>query len=412
MTGMFLATSAPATDQPLRTPALASRSTALPDKIRGVNIGGWLVLESWMNPDVFDGTGAIDQWTLDSTPGAEAKLQAHWGSYFTEDDVAQIASWGINALRIPIGYWAYNNTGTPYISGADAYLEKAISWSRNHGLKVLIDCHGSPGSQNGFDNSGKSGNVAWQSGDNLGASITVLETIATKYGSTAYADVVFAIELVNEPISWAQNNFDLTKQWAQDAYNAVRSAAANKDLMIVMHDGFMGPNNWEDVGAKVNGGSTPMGDARFAVDVHLYQNMMPDDNKLTQAEHITKACKWTSTSLLPPSSNLPVLIGEFSAVTNICARPDGSTVPGVTCDTDGCQCASNVPTEQWNPPLVAATRRFFEAQMDAFEHSSRGWFMWSYHGYGAWGLATAVKYGLIGKTVTERMYPGQCDGVW
>ncbi|TKA42746.1 hypothetical protein B0A49_12761, partial [Cryomyces minteri] len=43
-----------------------------------------------------------------------AKLKTHWESYFNESDVQKIASWGINALRIPIGYWAYDNAGTPY----------------------------------------------------------------------------------------------------------------------------------------------------------------------------------------------------------------------------------------------------------------------------------------------------------
>ncbi|KAK5004306.1 glycoside hydrolase superfamily [Cryomyces antarcticus] len=165
-----------------------------------------------MTPDVFDGTPATDQWTFDSTDGAQAKLKTHWESYFNESDVQKIASWGINALRIPVGYWAYDNAGTPDITGADAHLEKAIGWARSHGLKVWVDCHGSPGSQNGFDNSGRAGDVAWQSSDNLDHSIRVLETMAEKYGATEYADVVVGLELVNEPISWGANELDTTKQ--------------------------------------------------------------------------------------------------------------------------------------------------------------------------------------------------------
>ena len=36
-----------------------------------------------------------------------------------------------------------------------------MSWCDQVGLKVLIDLHGAPGSQNGFDNSGKRGPVEW-----------------------------------------------------------------------------------------------------------------------------------------------------------------------------------------------------------------------------------------------------------
>ncbi|KXT17696.1 hypothetical protein AC579_9012 [Pseudocercospora musae] len=102
-----------------------------------------------MVPDFFNGTNATDQHSFDASPAAKAKLKSRWETYLTENEVKKVASWGINALRIPIG-----NSGTAYIKGADACLDNAISWARRHSLKVLVDCHGSPGSQNGFDNSG------------------------------------------------------------------------------------------------------------------------------------------------------------------------------------------------------------------------------------------------------------------
>ena len=34
------------------------------DKIKGVNLGGWLVLEKWMAPHLFDGTNADDEYYL------------------------------------------------------------------------------------------------------------------------------------------------------------------------------------------------------------------------------------------------------------------------------------------------------------------------------------------------------------
>lgn len=361
-----------------------------------------------MTSDVFDNTDAVDQYTFDSTDGAEAKLQDHWSSYFTESDVEKIAAWGINAVRIPIGYWAYDNSGTPYIAGADAYLEKAIGWCRKHGIMVLVDCHGSPGSQNGFDNSGRSGEVSWQSDDNLNKSITILETMAKKYGAMEYADVVFGIEMVNEPISWGSNNFNTTQQWAQEAYNAIKAVATNDDLMVIMHDSFQNPTEWVEISNAINGNSS-LAESKFWIDTHLYQNQVASDSLLTQDQHVEKACNWSSTALLPASSNLPVIVGEFSAATNICANPDGSTVAGSVCYISGCQCSANVPIQYWNEPLINATRKFLEAELDTFESHARGYFMWSYKGPGAWGYDNAVEYGLIGKSVTDRMFPGQCN---
>jgi glucan 1,3-beta-glucosidase len=58
----------------------------------------------------------------------------------------------LNHVRIPIGYWAYEvGPGEPYIQGQHAYLLKAVSWAAKHNLKVIIDLHGAPGSQNGYE---------------------------------------------------------------------------------------------------------------------------------------------------------------------------------------------------------------------------------------------------------------------
>lgn len=419
----------PTGNVPYAPTGTAPARRARPTYVYGTNTGGHLIVEKWMTPDLFDNTDATDQWSLDQTYGAEAKLKKHWDTYYTKEDFVKIKEWGLNTVRIPIGYWAYDNSGTPYIQGADYYLERMIEWCREIGLWVLVDCHGSPGSQNGFDNSGRAGKAHWQSGNNLQKSTAVLKTIAQKYGSMKYADVVWGIQLVNEPISWNDNKLEVTQQWTQKAYPVVRAAAANKDLVILMHDGFMGPSNWIETGEAINSAAAqsynPTGrrtsysnsesTSTFAIDTHLYQNQAPEDKNLTQHQHILKACAWTHTNLLSSnttkntsSPTLPVYIGEFSAATDICANPDGSTLPGSACYEDGCQCANNVDIENWQRPLKDATRQFFEAELEAFEKGAQGWFVWSWKGPGGWGLENLVREGVVGRSVGERKFGGVC----
>ena len=40
-----------------------------------------------------------------------------------------------------------------------SYFLKAIAWCRKYGLRILLDFHALPGSQNGWNHSGKAGSV-------------------------------------------------------------------------------------------------------------------------------------------------------------------------------------------------------------------------------------------------------------
>lgn len=61
----------------------------------------------------------------------------------TEADFKEIASFGLNHVRIPVGYWALAPVdGDPYVQGQLPYLDEAIRWARNAGLRVMLDVHG------------------------------------------------------------------------------------------------------------------------------------------------------------------------------------------------------------------------------------------------------------------------------
>ncbi|KAJ7701216.1 glycoside hydrolase superfamily [Mycena rosella] len=119
------------------------------EKVRGVNLGGWLVLEPWITPSLFDNTGnpkIIDEWTfvlLQGRGAATTVLSNHRDTWITESDFAAIKAAGLNHVRLPIGYWAFEvGPGEPYILGKLPYLNKAITWATNHELKLIIDLHG------------------------------------------------------------------------------------------------------------------------------------------------------------------------------------------------------------------------------------------------------------------------------
>jgi glucan 1,3-beta-glucosidase len=56
--------------------------------LRGVNLGGWLVLEKRMTPSVFEGLAAVDETTYCVELGAHAEqaLKTYWDTFITYED--------------------------------------------------------------------------------------------------------------------------------------------------------------------------------------------------------------------------------------------------------------------------------------------------------------------------------------
>ena len=168
--------------------------------IKGVNLGNWLVLEKWMSPHLFDGTTAEDEYYLPtqlSKEVYEARMLIHRSEYITERDFAKIASIGLTHVRIPVPYFIFGDR-PPFI-GCIKYLDNAFAWAEKYGLKILIDLHTAPLSQNGFDNGGICGVCKWsQTPEEVGFVLNVLEKLAVRYEGRKG---LFGITPINEPIT-------------------------------------------------------------------------------------------------------------------------------------------------------------------------------------------------------------------
>ena len=71
-------------------------------------------------------------------------------------------------------------------------------------FQALLDLHGGQGSQNGFDNSGKRGQIHFQDDDNAKEAVYVLGQMALLLKSwidegSIKAETIYGMELLNEP---------------------------------------------------------------------------------------------------------------------------------------------------------------------------------------------------------------------
>ncbi|KAM3067551.1 hypothetical protein ACMFMG_000133 [Clarireedia jacksonii] len=375
------------------------------NKVRGVNLGGWFVLEPWITPSLFYGSWQ-DEYTLTQTLGQSAAqnlLNAHWATWITQADFNEIASFGLNHVRIPIGYWAVNpQPGDPYVQGQLPYLDQAIEWARQAGIKVMIDLHGAKNSQNGFDNSGRKGSIGWGSGDSTKQTLTALQMLADRYAPAT--DVVTSIELLNEPANWGVD-MSVLKQFYYDGWGNVRNA--NPSTAVVIHDAFMGPTWWN--------GFMNSGVNNVILDTHIYQIFSFSEVAMKPCEHVQVACSQASSLA---ATDKWTIVGEFTGAQTDCAkwlngfgvgsRYDG-TYPGSTATYGSCQTKAVGTVDGLLDVDKTNLAYFMEAQLDAYE-AHAGWVFWAWKTESApeWHFQNLTRAGLIPQPLTSRKYGNQC----
>jgi len=366
---------------------------------------------SWITPSFFENLGRtdiIDEFTLGQKLGLDAALpilKKHWDTWVTWNDFKKIADSGFNLVRIPIGYWAYNTFDSPYVTGAAPYIDAAIDWARGLNLKVVIDLHGAPGSQNGFDNSGQLlATPTWTSGNTVQQTLQVLRTISTKYAQQQYQDVVVGIELLNEPMVPKLDEATV-RQFYRDGLGQVRDTS---DTPVVLHDGFRPPNSW-------NAFLTPSDNnaQNVVIDHHEYQVFDFGLIRMSPDQHIQQVCAAANSY---SGSDKWTIVGEWTGAMTDCAkylngrgvgaRFDG-TYPGSTFVG---QCGFQNDVSQWSQEYKDQTRRYIEAQMVAFEGRTQGWVWWNFKTEGAheWDAFALIDAGVFPQPLGSRKFETLC----
>jgi len=390
------------------------------DKVRGVNLGGWLVLEPWITPSIFDNTGnadIVDEWTfgsLQSKSTATSVLTNHWNTWITESDFEAIAAAGLNHVRLPIGYWAWDvSGGEPYIQGQLPYLTKAVTWATNQGLKVIVDLHGAPGSQNGFDNSGHRGDATWANDGTSGSDVqrtdAIIKQIANLYKDNP--EVVPIIAPLNEPAGFDGDNWlAVIRQYWFDSFGNIRfpyGTAQQSNTVVLIHDAFQPLSFWDGV-------LTYPDYEGVAMDTHIYAMFSQAGVEMSNSQHIQSVCDMQSTL---STFDLWLIVGEWTPAQTDCAkylngrgvgaRYDGS-YPGSTFVGSCTGLTGSAST--FSSSYKTFLRQFWEAQVISYE-KAQGWIQWTWKAENAdeWTYQAGLANGWIPQDPTDLMYPNICD---
>ena len=350
-------------------------------KIKGVNLGNWLVLEKWMLPELFEGTGAEDEvWLNRKMNPAELKekMKEHRDTFITEQDFAFIKEQGIWLLRIPVPYFIFGDR--PPFNGCVEYLDKAFDWAEKYGLQILIDLHTVPGSQNGYDNGGLTGVCKWcKNPEEVEFALTVLERLAKRYGQR---EGLYGLEVLNEPISFlvyatapstgkavdkeeAKGSgyvpLPFLENYYRNAYKRLRKILP-ENKTIVFHDGFR-LRHWGKFFRKEHM-------KNVVLDTHIYIFAMESFVPIHMPWVYQIYIKSQQRLIERIQRDVPVVVGEWC----ICNKYAEKAVSGKSAEE------SSDRSAQADAQDELRKKRYLEIaamQLQAWE-SGAGWIYWSY----------------------------------
>lgn len=198
----------------------------------GVNAGQILLQESWMSPFAIeplkneDGSYVKDEGGNIQYPdfaeedfraglAANPNLQGYdleelmayyWQCFFTEEDFRIVKEeLQMNTIRLPFYYLNILNEDLSRKEEEKAfwYLDWFVEMAGKYQLYIVLDLHGAPGSQNGYEHSGASEREAnlWDSPENVAATIDLWDYVSEHYTNTRpdLGKWIATYDILNEP---------------------------------------------------------------------------------------------------------------------------------------------------------------------------------------------------------------------
>ena len=473
--------------------------------IRGVNLGGWLLLERYITPYQFALTTChiqgdfcwypgqinappnaplcdiyrchpvqtinvlgqvdypMDEYSLwqafgaNNTEIAEEWLNYHLEYFITEQDIIDIRASGATHVRVPLAHWSLPDDDDEQLeqeeSGGDRplwivgkrwqALQRVVHWCRQHGLQVWPDIHTAPGSQNGFDNSGRQKATPTCQGwmnhpENVQASLNVIERVAHRIRQDNMTDVITGFGLLNEP--FRDCNLTQYKDFVEHGLELVRRILGPATHVYVS-DLFQPEafNNWWLDAHRYHD---------TYLDTHYYHVFSETTRALSPKQHIALTCQnqyhvprkvkktqggiasccyhqtntttsntTTTTTTIVPGA-IQRMVGEWSVAVDqlpvdlLYAVLQHVAETGLALDLD----------RQLSPERQAFLRHFAQAQMVIYETASLpglsgAWFYWTAKmeggAFAEWDYLRGIREGWIptlpaSPTISSESLYGSC----
>jgi len=183
----------------------------------------------------------------------------HFKTFITADDIGQIASWGLDHVRLPVDYPVIEDDDAPgvYKESGFEYIDRCLEWCQAVGLDVVLDLHRAPG----YFFHDMEGNTLFADDALQQRLLNLWQAIARRYGNrSSRPRVVF--EFLNEIVLPSSEPWNaLVPRLIQ----AVREVTTENWLIV-------GGNQWNSVGTLKE--LDDFDDPRLIYTFHCYEPLV------------------------------------------------------------------------------------------------------------------------------------------
>ena len=178
-------------------------------------------------------------------------------TYITEDDIARIAGWGLELIRLPFHFKHIESAPYQYSDAGIVLLKKVLAWAEKYKLKVVLDLHAACGAQNEDWHADSTGRAfLWDDEELRNRTYALWRHIAKEcQGEPA----LYGYDVLNEPVLGTVS-LDVLKEFYRKTIDAIRSEDTDHVIFLEGH-------NWSQ---DIDFLSDIVGE-NIAVSIHAYQ---------------------------------------------------------------------------------------------------------------------------------------------
>jgi hypothetical protein len=346
---------APARHQILQARGLQIVEGNKPVRLRGVNLGGWMLIEDYMIGLPWTEWKIREQFRRVLGDAAySAFFNAYMDSYIAEPDIAFLANCGFTFVRLPFNYRHFESDLAPgqWLEEGFRRLDSAVNLCRKHNLRVLLDLHAAPGAQARDQNAGSAYGEAffWNYKHFMDRAAALWKELARRYRGDA---AVAGYNLLCEPVT--QDVSRLNDFYAQ-AIRAIRGV--DNEHLIVLDGNF------------------------WAKDIASLQNRLFEDPQVIPALHHY----YDETPAFAHLTDYPgkadgVVCDRAALEATLAGKHDQQRIPRPVL-------AAEFGVSRVNPQPFPVQLAITRDLVSIFEEKGWGWAMWCYKDLKEMGMVT------------------------